>query len=198
MMKFSRLVFLATLGLVLISTVAFAGSAAQPYLEAKQRELTEIIRQPKSAANDQKLTTTFDALLDYDAFAKNSLEGEWDKLSAEDRTKFQKLLTVLVQRSYTKNIRDTLDYNIVFKGGEPAKVGELVRTVAQHKTDKRKEQLKIDYLVHQVSGKWRVFDIITEGESLVGNYKSQFRRIVAKEGFAGLLKRMQDKVDSGT
>ncbi len=198
MMKFSRFLVLLGLSLFLVTGVASAASAAQGYLETKQRELTEIIKQPKSTANDQKLTTTFDALLDYDAFAKNSLEGEWEKLSTADRENFKKLLTVLVQRSYTKNIRSTLDYNIIFKGEQPAKAGELVQTIAKHKTDKRKEQLRIDYLVHQVSGKWRVFDIITEGESLVSNYKSQFRRIVSKDGFPGLLKRMQEKVDSGT
>lgn len=189
----SLLLLTALLGVV---GVAQAG-AAQSYLETKQKELTALIKQPKSAANDKKLVVTFDALLDYDAFARDSLAEEWGTASEANRKEFQALLTTLVQRSYTKNIRDTLDYNIVFKGESKAKKGELVQTVAKHKTDARKEAIKIDYLVHNVNGGFRVYDIITEGESLVGNYKSQFRRVIKKEGFSGLLERMRKKAAEG-
>jgi phospholipid transport system substrate-binding protein len=197
MMKFSRALALVLIASFLFLTSVAAAGAAQSYLEAKQKELTALIKQPKTPANDKKLTVTFDALLDYDAFAKDSLGTQWDKLSESERKEFQSLLTTLVQRSYTKNIRDTLEYNIIFKGESKAKKGELVETVAKHKSDPRKETIKIDYLVHNVSGGWRVYDIITEGESLVGNYKSQFRRVIRKEGMAGLLGRMRDKAAEG-
>jgi phospholipid transport system substrate-binding protein len=172
--------------------LAYAG-AAQSYLETKQKELTAIIKKPKSTENDEKLKVTFDALLDYDAFAQDSLGPEWTKLTEAQRKEFQDLLKTLVQRSYTKNLRNTLDYNIVFKGESKAKKGELIQTVAKHKTDARKETISIDYLVHKVGAGWRVFDIITEGESLVGNYQSQFRRVIKKDGFAGLMERMRSK-----
>jgi phospholipid transport system substrate-binding protein len=197
MMKFSRALALVLIASFLFLTSVAAAGAAQSYLEAKQKELTALIKQPKTPANDKKLTVTFDALLDYDAFAKDSLGTQWDKLSESERKEFQSLLTTLVQRSYTKNIRDTLEYNIIFKGESKAKKGELVETAAKHKSDPRKETIKIDDLVHNVSGGWRVYDIITEGESLVGNYKSQFRRVIRKEGMAGLLGRMRDKAAEG-
>jgi phospholipid transport system substrate-binding protein len=183
--------------LVLIVTLAvqFAFAAgAQSYLEAKQKELTALIVKPKTPASDKQLQTTFDALLDYDALAKDSLGKEWDARSEAERKEFQALLTTLVQSAYTKNIRNTLDYNITFTGSQPAKTGgELILTVAKHKTDPRKESIRIDYLVHDVSGKWRVYDIITEGSSLVKNYNNQFRRIISKSGFADLIARMKKK-----
>jgi ABC-type transporter MlaC component len=46
-----------------------------------------------------------------------------------------------------------------------------------------------------VAGGWRVFDIVTEGSSLVHNYKHQFRRVIKKHGLAGLLKRMRAKLE---
>lgn len=197
MKHFSHFLSFSVLLLSLVlGSVAQAG-AAQSYLESKQKELTSLIRQPESSANEQKLKTTFDALLDYDAFAQDSLGSEWKKRSDSEKEEFQKLLKTLVQRSYTKNLRGTLDYDIVFKGTTKAKKGELVQTVAKHKTDPRKETIVIDYLVHKIGSGWRVYDIITEGESLVGNYRSQFRRVIRKEGFSGLLKRMRDKAREG-
>ena len=40
-------------------------------------------------------------------------------------------------------------------------------------------------------------DIVTEGSSLVTNYRSQFRKIIKKHGFPELLKRMKNKADQG-
>lgn len=185
---------LLSLVVLALSSLAFAASA-QSYLEAKQKELTVLIKKPSAPAVDRQLTATFDALLDYDALAKESLGALWDERSAEERKEFQALLTTLVQSAYKKNIRNTLDYDINFTGNQPAKKGQLVQTVAKHKTDARKEPIHIDYLVHQVGGQWRVYDIITESSSLVGNYNSQFRSIVKKHGFSELLSRMRKKAE---
>ena len=42
-----------------------------------------------------------------------------------------------------------------------------------------------------------MIDIVTEGSSLVNNYKSQFHRAIQKDGFEALLKRMKDKLAKG-
>lgn len=188
--RFSPALIALALFLAAATTLA---ATAQSYLEAKQKELTTLIKAPRSASTDKQLKSTFDQLLDYDALSKSSLGPQWDNRSDAERQEFQALLTTLVQSAYTKNIRSTLDYNITFEGSAPAKEGQLVKTIAKHKTDARKEVIHIHYLVHSVAGKWRVYDIITEGSSLVGNYKNQFRRIIDKNGFADLLARMRKK-----
>jgi phospholipid transport system substrate-binding protein len=38
---------------------------------------------------------------------------------------------------------------------------------------------------------------VTEGSSLVTNYRNQFRRIIKKNGFPELIKRMKAKLDKG-
>lgn len=182
---------LATLvGAVLSPTVARA-ETAQEHLKAKQTELTELVKADATA----KLVAVFDEVLDYDALAEASLGDEWPKLSAAQRGDFKKLLVTLIQRAYKKSIKETLAYDVSFVGQDDAAKGKLVRTVAKHKTDARKEPLHIDYVVHQVGGKWRVIDIVTEGSSLVANYKSQFRRVIEKKGFSGLLELMAKKAD---
>lgn len=196
MKKLKPFTLLLLLSVLVFSTVSLAATA-QSYLEAKQKELTTLIKQPASADNNKRLQATFDALLDYDTLAKTSLGKMWEARTDAERKEFQSLLVTLVQAAYTKNIRNTLDYNIGFIGTQPAKVGEMVQTVAKHKTDARKEVIHIDYLVHSVGGSWRVYDIITEGSSLVKNYNSQFRSIVDRHGFPELLTRMRKKAAEG-
>jgi phospholipid transport system substrate-binding protein len=185
---------LLLVSLLCVSSVALAAGTAQEFLQSKQGELSKIIAQPKSAANDRKLQQVFDGMLDYNALASASLGSAWKDLSSKEQEEFSGLLQILVQRSYTKNIRNTLNYKVTYSGEEKASKGQLVKTIARHATDKRKEPLHIDYLTHQISGAWKVIDIVTEGSSLVKNYRSQFRRIMRKEGFEGLSKKMKAKV----
>jgi len=41
-------------------------------------------------------------------------------------------------------------------------------------------------------------DVVTEGSSMVMNYRSSFNRIMKKGGFPEVLKRMRKKVASGS
>jgi phospholipid transport system substrate-binding protein len=43
---------------------------------------------------------------------------------------------------------------------------------------------------------WYVYDVLIEGVSLVRNYRTEFARIITKEKFDGLIKRMQEKIAS--
>lgn len=173
---------------------ALAQGSAEDFVKARQAELTTLLRQGDSAANQQQVAAVFDRMLDYDRLARESLGKYWDQRSPEEREEFQSLLTQLVQRAYRKNLRKTLDYEVAFKGQDSANNGYLVQTVARHRTNPREEAVSIDYLLHQVDGQWRVYDIVTEGSSLVGNYRSQFRRIIQKQGFPEVLVRMKKKL----
>ncbi len=190
---FRRLIMPFVLALSLaVPSVALAAQA-EDFMKDKHAELTSLVKQNQ----DKKLEAMFDEVLDYDALAKASLGDEWDARTPEERAEFQKVLTQLVRGAYRKNLKKTADYDVTFKGEEPGKDGTLVRTEAKSRKNVREEAISVDYLMHQVGGKWRVRDIVTEGSSMVGNYKSQFRRIIKKDGFPELLKRLKNKVAKG-
>jgi phospholipid transport system substrate-binding protein len=181
-----------------LCSLFIAGNAhaesAEDFVKARQGELTAILRKPESPANQKEISAVFDRMLDYDKLAKDSMGDRWDTLNAEQQKEFQGLLTQLVQRAYKKNLRKTLDYDVTFKGSDTAKQGHLVQTVAHHKTDKRQEPISVDYALHQSGGKWLIYDIITEGSSLVSNYRNQFRRIIDKNGYPALIEKMKKKL----
>lgn len=190
-----RLLSAAILALGLgLAGPAGAQGTAEDFVRERQAELTSLLRKPDTAANQQQIAAVFDQLLDYDRLARESLGAYWEQRTPEERQEFQALLMQLVQRAYRKNLRKTLDYEVTFKGQDAAKNGYLVQTVARHRTNRREEPVSVDYLLHKVDGQWRVYDIVTEGSSLVGNYRSQFRRIIKKDGFPEVLERMKKKL----
>jgi phospholipid transport system substrate-binding protein len=188
-------VLLAALFSVTLPRQAFADETAEAFLKARQTELTGLLKQGKSPAVDQKLEKVFDGMLDYETLAKESLDEHWSSLSEAEKSEFQGVLKQLVRNAYRRNLRRTLDYDVSFKGESKAKNGILVQTVAKSRSNAREEPISIDYVLHRVGGNWRVFDIVTEGSSLVNNYRSQFNRVIKKKGFAELMRRMKGKLD---
>ena len=55
-------------------------------------------------------------------------------------------------------------------------------------------EIPVNYSVYQKDGSWLVYDVIIEGVSLISNYRSSYQEIVKKDGFDGLLARMEEKI----
>lgn len=189
-----KVLFVALLGVALPRSAFADDGGAEPFVKDKHAELTELLKKPKSPANDKKVQAVFDELLDYDYLARESLKDYWGERSDAEKKDFSDVLQQLVRNAYRKNLKKTLEYSIEYRGSDKAKQGYLVRTVAKSKTNSREDPISVDYLLHKVNGKWRVYDIVTEGSSLVHNYRSQFRRIIKKKGFDELMRRMKDKL----
>jgi len=43
--------------------------------------------------------------------------------------------------------------------------------------------------------RWRVYDVLIEGVSLVGNYRTQFNKIIQQSSYDELVKKMKTKQD---
>lgn len=170
---------------------AYAGP--KDVVEAKQNELASLLKKG-GAASDTKISSIFDQLLDYQSLAEHSLGKHWGERTEAERKEFTSILEGLVKAAYRRSLRKTLDYQISIQGESPIESGTLVRTVATHRTKKREPAINIDYALHEVGGQWKIFDIVTEGSSLVKNYQNQFGRVIRKKGFAELLSRMKKKL----
>jgi phospholipid transport system substrate-binding protein len=188
---------LLALSTLVFSVSAFAGPATDA-VKSKQSELFQLLEKTDEASN-KRVAVLFDEMLDYQRLSEDSLGEEWGKLKAEQQKEFTDLLTQLVRRSYEKNLRKTLAFNIEYLTEKAMGDGSVmvVKTRAVHKTDKREEPIAIDFSMVQRDGKWRVKDIITDEISLISSYKGQFGRIIKKDGFPALITKMKDKIAKG-
>ncbi len=200
MKRCSNLVRIGALVLMLASLAApaWAGPPTD-VVKTKQTELFKLLEKPEDAAGKQKISALFDELLDYDRLAASTLGGEWAGLKPEQKTEFTGLLKQLVRKAYERNLRKILAYAVDYVGEAPGEEGTfVVKTRAKHKTDAREEPIAIDFeLAEKAPGKWLVVDIVTEEVSLVDSYRSQFVKIIKKDGFPALVTKMKDKLAKG-
>jgi phospholipid transport system substrate-binding protein len=171
-------------------TEKVANPEAEKFVQDRQKELLGHIKDKANA----KITLTFDEMLDYPWLTQQSLKDFWGERTPKEREEFQCVLRQLVTDAHRKNLSKVLGYDVTFQGTTKADEGFLVTTVAKNRSNAREEPITIAYRVHKVDGKWRVYDIVTEGSSLVDNYRNQFRRIIKKNGYPELVRRMRNKL----
>lgn len=155
--------------------------------------------QPGSA-EEKRLTAEVRArlgtFLDVDELGKRALASHYEAMSAEQRKEFTATLRELVEANYIRALRSQLAYEVRYLGEKPTEAGLLVNTEVHVAKKAGREVLSIAYVLKREGDALRVFDVITDGVGLVENYRSQFNKVIAKEGISGLLARMRKKLAS--
>ncbi|APR82323.1 ABC-type transport system protein [Minicystis rosea] len=190
--------FAATVS-VLALTFGAAGSAfagpATDVVKSKQSALFDAL---KAAGDQKKIDGLFDEMLDYQGITEASLGSEWAARSDAEKAQFGDLLKQLVRKGYERNLKKILNFDVEYLGEEAEGSAVLVKTKSKSKNaDARAEPVEIVFKMIQKDGKWKVTDIVTEGVSLVGSYRSQFTKIVKKDGFPALITKMKEKLAKG-
>ena len=187
-----------TLGvLALLEPSARAGGSAEEFIQTRQAQVTTLLHQAQGGQRDKQVAAVLDGMIGYEELAKHSLAAHWGDLSETQHKEFTDILKRLVQRSYEKNLKNILEYRLEYLGEEPASEGVIVHTRASSADKPQEEPITIDYQLVSAASGWKVVDIVTEGSSLVNNYKNQFHRIIQKDGYDALVKRMKDKLAKG-
>jgi phospholipid transport system substrate-binding protein len=197
--------FVATLGVATLlpaslgAPQALAEGAATASVRKANKTLTELLKkkvEPGSAeekALSREVTSKLSSFLDVDELGRRAMKDHWEKLSAEQKKEFSKLLRELVEANYVKALRSQLEYEVAYVGESPKDSAVSVATEVRSTKNGRKRTMSIDYVLHQDASAWRVFDLVTDGVGLVQNYRAQFNKVIAKEGVTGLIERMRKK-----
>jgi phospholipid transport system substrate-binding protein len=186
--------WMAGLALISVLGVAEAGPATD-VVKAKQTALFDLLK-TAPADGQKKREAIYDELFDYKAMAESSLGAEWSARTDAERTQFSDLLKQLVRASYERNLKKILNFDVEYVTEEKAAGAVVVKTKSKPKNPKD-EPVEISFKLVSTGGKWKDVDIITEGVSLISSYRSQFVKIIKKDGFPTLIQKMKDKIAKG-
>lgn len=195
--------FLLLIGsLFFTATSAHAQGANGPatrYLRSRNEEANRVLQRPATtdaarAARSQEVTRILSDLLDFQELSRRALGTHWDGLTEAQRTEFAGLLQQLVERNYQANLERVLDFDISYTTEQQTADGTTVTTSARSRTERRQPPVEIAYTLHLQGTTWRVFDVVTDGVSLVRNYRNQFNRVITEHNFEELLRRMRERL----
>jgi phospholipid transport system substrate-binding protein len=149
---------------------------------------------PESDAQKSDVRKLVGGFLDYRELAHRSLSKHWDGLAPAQRVEFVHTLRELVERSYLKQVRGEPNYNIKYQKEEKAGSESTVEATLHTMSRNKKVDVTLVYkLVYK--DRWLVYDVITDEQSMLENYRAEFNKIINKDGFDALVNRMKKKLD---
>lgn len=182
--------------LLIIPPLAYSAAPSETLKEHINKVL-EVLRdpvlkgEPGRKVKREKIRSISEEVFDFTEVSKRSLGQNWNKLNAGQQEEFIKLFKSILETAYADKITSYTDERIIIK--EEITLSEKtveVPTVIVAKTS----EIPINYRLLQEKGRWKVYDVVIEGVSLVNNYRTQFREILANKTPEALLDILRKKV----
>ncbi|HEX7231530.1 MAG TPA: ABC transporter substrate-binding protein [Candidatus Binatia bacterium] len=133
----------------------------------------------------QILLTRFD----FEAMAQQSLGHRWNDLNGNQQ-EFVSVFTDFVEQGYMSTLGSYRGEKVVYDhdrvNGESAEVDTRV-------IGGEGAPIKIGYKLHLAGGEWMVYDAVIDDVSVIGNYRTQFARILRTASLDQLTQSLRAK-----
>jgi phospholipid transport system substrate-binding protein len=198
-------IFLRMMAILIISFLlpwsVSAESGPLQVIQSGTEKALEILRdhgpdgRPNLRDRRGEILTIVDQYFDFEEMARRSLGASWRQQPPQKQQEFVRLFKELLFNTYVDRVESytSADEKVVFDNqqidGNYAFVGTRV-------IGYRGEDVNVDYRLIRRDGRWKVYDVIIAGISLVNNYRSQFNSILARRSFDDLLQTMDKKVST--
>jgi len=116
---------------------------------------------------------------DWREMASRSLGRHWPPRSEAERVEFVLVFGDFIHRAYITQLER---YS-----------GEAIKFISERVEADLALVTPVDYRLINRDGRWRVYDVVVEGVSLVGNYRTQFDKVIRTSSYPDLVKRLRDK-----
>ncbi len=186
---------LRALSLTAILALVTAGTAvAGEPTDQVRRSVDEVLKivqsQPDGSARRAAVRQAANRLFDFEETAKRALGPHWQQRTPAEHEEFVRLFSDLLEAAYVGKID-------LYQGEKITYVGETVdgdqATVKTRIVTKQGNEVPVDYRLSREKDRWRVYDVIIEGVSLVADYRTQFNKIIQTSSYDDLVKRMRAK-----
>jgi len=204
MNNYSKIILTAVFTIALSLSFCFASTdsyastdSIKKEIKAKEKVVRKILKQPakagskKQAAKEADLKDTINKLFDFEELGMRALEMHWDDLSKEKQQEFVSLLQQLIEKNYLLKTAKTTKYKL--KWGTIVPEDEYF--VLGFKIKSGKYKATIQFRILEKNSTPVVFDMLIDDVSLMENYRSQFNRIIKKDGFEKLLEKMRNRLN---
>ena len=146
----------------------------------------------KRAERQAQLHAISDQAFDWPEMARRALATHWRGLTPQQQQEFVGLFRDLVEGTYMNRLETATQekQDIQYVGEQVDGSRAAVKTVV---VTKRNQQVPMEYRLQKEDGRWKIYDVLVEGISLVNNYRSQFNQIISSSSYDALVQKMKAK-----
>jgi len=177
---------------VLLATEARADTVTAHVRGYTDRAL-EVLVDPalSSAQRDATLGAIARQLFDAEEASRRALGRHWQARTPAEREEFTGLFVQLLERTYLTRLG-------AYKGARLTYVSEIVDgqfAIVRAKVLLREQtEVPVEARMRRRDDRWYVYDVVVEGISLIGNYRSQFDKIIQTSSYEELVRRLRQRL----
>ena len=148
-------------------------------------------RESTSESRRARIEAIADEVFDFETMSKLSMARNWKRLSKAQRPEFVREFRQHLSRNYGSRLDryQQTDVEVVGARVEPRNDVTVLSKVVGGQFD----GVKMNYRVRNRTGEWKVIDVVIEGVSLVGNFRSQFAEVMSRGGADELLHQLRTR-----
>jgi phospholipid transport system substrate-binding protein len=135
-------------------------------------------------------------MFDFDEISRRTLARHWPTLQRDEQTEFVTLFRDLLERAYLAQVETAGGEKIVFLGESSEGNGSAI--VRSKVVTRQGGEIPLDYRMHLLDGRWRIYDVVVQGISFIASYRTQFDRVIRAESYSSLRERLQKKAAENT
>ncbi len=175
---------------------AASSAGPQEQLRPTIDKMIKILDDPALKGDEKRLerrSKIMDAArerFDFAEMAKRALGKEWRRHSPDEKNYFVDLFTKLLEHAYIGKLEGYSGRTVTFQDQRIKGKRAVVRTTVPHNG----KVIPVQYIMISKNDSWMVYDIVIEGVSLLRNYIEQFKSILRKDKYVGLVKQLEDKI----
>jgi phospholipid transport system substrate-binding protein len=158
-------------------------------VKSADAEVERILSSPKASVD--RLAQRADDYIDFAELARRALGGQWASLSKSQQEDFSLTMKGVLRASYAQRALGEGRGGAKIEYGEEKVDGDEATVVTTLRL--KDETFPVVYRLFRAKpgAGWRIYDVVTDEVSLVATYNDQFRQVIAKRGFDGLLKTLK-------
>ncbi|HAO19528.1 MAG TPA: hypothetical protein DCQ37_02910 [Desulfobacteraceae bacterium] len=187
--------------LIFAAVSAYAAESPGPLVSVQGpiQQGIDLLRDPqykdpsKREAQRDKIWEIIRQTFDFVELSMRTLAQDWKNFTPQQRKEFTEVFTDLLKNTYIDKIQSEFQ-NETIQFLTEEKISDDKAVVKTKVIRNGKIEIPMDYSMRLRDGAWKVYDVAIEGVSMVKNYRTQFKDILAKETPAQLITRLKDKV----
>jgi|TARA_B100001939_G_scaffold331435_1_gene329433 phospholipid transport system substrate-binding protein len=180
------------LAFLLITNIAFSNDTPDGFLKDSVEEISLLVTKYKDRFETDeeflrgKMNSVVMPKLDIKLMSKIILGKKiWTDLSTSQKDDFVEAFQYRMTSTYMKSITAFDGEKVVFLPYEPGKRENIAYVKSKYLIPGG--DIAVDYRLIKKSDKWKVYDIIFDGISLMKNYRADFREHVSESGIESLI-----------
>jgi len=192
---FAVFILLGLTGPAADSTLADAPKATiQQLLKSIQQMHDKKPLTPEQQQANDKISRQALAHLDVRQVSQKTLGKYWKARSTKEQDEFVQLLGDIFRYvAFPNSSKFFGEMSISYAPTERDGASATVPLTVQHPEE---GEVEIDFVLEQNSARWRVVDVVLDGVSMRNNLRTQFYKVIKKNDYSELFRRMQKKLNT--